>query len=66
MENLGGNYAFMSHMIYHLNDNDGKLGLVLANGSMSVGGNEAKIRQKMIEDDIVDCIVALPTNLFIR
>ena len=60
----GGNYAFLSHMIYHLHDNDGKLGLVLANGSMSAGGNEAKIRQKMIEDDIVDCMVALPTNLF--
>ena len=60
----GGNYAFLSHMVHHLHDNDGKLGLVLANGSMSVGGNEAKIRQKMIEDDIVDCMVALPTNLF--
>ncbi len=60
----GGNYAFMSHMIYHLNDKEGKLGLVLANGSMSTGGNEGKIRQKMIEDDIIDCIVALPTNLF--
>ena len=31
----GGNYAFLSHMIHHLHDNDGKLGLVLANGSMS-------------------------------
>ena len=60
----GGNYAFMSHMIYHLNDNDGKLGLVLANGSMSAGSNEAKIRQKIIQDDLVDCMIALPTNLF--
>ena len=60
----GGNYAFLSHMIHHLHSNDGKLGLVLANGSMSAGGNEAKIRQKIIEDDIVDCMVALPTNLF--
>ncbi|MDI1495076.1 MAG: N-6 DNA methylase [Cenarchaeum symbiont of Oopsacas minuta] len=60
----GGNYAFMSHMIHHLNEKDGKLGLVLANGSMSAIGNERKIRQKMVEDDIVDCMIALPTNLF--
>lgn len=60
----GGNYAFMLHMIHHLDEQDGKLGLVLANGSMSVGGTEGKIRQKIIEDDLVDCMVALPSNLF--
>ncbi len=60
----GGNYAFMSHMIYHLNEKNGRLGLVLANGSMSAGGKEGKIREKIIEDDIIDCMVALPTNLF--
>ena len=59
----GGNYAFMLHMIYHLNDS-GKLGLVLANGSMSAGGTEGKIREKLIKDDLIDCMVALPTNLF--
>ena len=51
-------------MIYHLDEKDGKLGLVLANGSMSGGGKEGEIRQKMVEDDIIDCMVALPTNLF--
>ena len=60
----GGNYAFMSHMIHHLDDKNGKLGLVLANGSMSAGGTEGKIRQKIIESDLVDCMVALPSNLF--
>ena len=60
----GGNYAFMSHMIHHLDEKDGKLGLVLANGSMTAGGTEGKIRQKIIEDDLIDCMVALPTNLF--
>ena len=60
----GGNYAFISHMIHHLDEKDGKLGLVLANGSMSAGGTEGKIRQKIIEDDLIDCMVALPTNLF--
>ena len=60
----GGNYAFMSHMIYHLDEKDGKLGLVLANGSMSAGGKEGEIREKIIKDDLIDCMVALPTNLF--
>ena len=60
----GGNYAFMLHMIHHLDEKDGKLGLVLANGSMSTGGTEGKIRRKIIEDDLIDCMVALPTNLF--
>ncbi len=60
----GGNYAFLSHMIYHLDERDGKLGLVLANGSMSAGGKEGDIREKIVKDDIVDCMVALPTNLF--
>lgn len=60
----GGNYAFMSHMIYHLDEKDGKLGLVLANGSMSGGGKEGNIREKIIKDDLIDCMVALPTNLF--
>ena len=60
----GGNYAFMSHMIHHLNEKDGRLGLVLVNSSMSARGTEGKIRQKIIEDDLIDCMVALPTNLF--
>ena len=60
----GGNYAFMSHMIYHLDEKDGKLGLVLANGSMSGEGKEGDIRQKIIQDDLIDCMVALPKNLF--
>ena len=60
----GGDYAFMSHMIHHLDEKDGKMGLVLDNGSMSVGGTERIIRQKIVEDDLIDCMVALPKNLF--
>jgi type I restriction enzyme M protein len=60
----GGNFAFMEHMIYHMDERNGRLGLVLANGSMSVGGQEGKIREAIVRDDLVDCIVALPTNLF--
>ncbi|QLH11011.1 class I SAM-dependent DNA methyltransferase [Nitrosarchaeum sp. AC2] len=60
----GGNYAFMEHMLYHLDEKDGRMGIVLANGSMASSGTEGKIRQNMVEDDILDCMVALPTNLF--
>lgn len=57
------NYAWMQHMIYHLSPK-GKLGLVLANGSLSSGGQEGKIRQAIIEDDLVEAVVAMPDKLF--
>jgi type I restriction enzyme M protein len=60
----GGNYAFMEHMLYHLDEKEGRMGLVLANGSMSAGGKEGEIREKIVRADRVDCMVALPTNLF--
>lgn len=63
--NSNANYAWMQHMIYHLNPTDGKIGLVLANGSLSTNTKgEGDIRQKIIEDDLIEGIVALPTNLF--
>lgn len=58
------NYAWIQHMIHHLAPN-GKIGLVLANGALSTqSGGEGDIRKKIIEDDLVEGIVALPTNLF--
>ena len=58
------NFAWMQHMIHHLSPK-GKIGLVLANGSLSsTTGGEGKIRQAIVEDDLVECIVALPTQLF--
>lgn len=60
----GGNYAFMQHMISHLDDKNGKLGLVLANGSMSAGDEVGEIRKKIIQDDLIDCMIALPGKLF--
>ena len=62
--NGNANFAWMQHMIHHLAPN-GKLGLVLANGSLSSqSGGEGEIRKKFIEDDLVECIVAMPTQLF--
>jgi type I restriction enzyme M protein len=58
------NYIWMQHMIYHLAPN-GKLGLVLANGALSSqSGGEGEIRKKIIEDDLVEGIIAMPTQLF--
>ena len=57
------NYAWLQHMISKLSVN-GKAAIVLANGSLSAGGQEAEIRKNLIENDLVDCIVAMPSNLF--
>jgi len=58
------NYAWMQHMIHHLAPN-GKLGLILANGSLSSqASGEGDIRQKILEDDLVEAIVAMPSQLF--
>lgn len=58
------NYGWIQHMIYHLAPR-GVMGLVLANGSMSSStSGEGEIRKNILEDDLVDCMVALPPQLF--
>lgn len=58
------NFAWIEHMIFHLAPN-GKIGLVLANGALSSqSGGEGEIRKRIIEADLVEGIVALPTQLF--
>jgi len=58
------NYAWLQHMIYHLSPK-GVMACVLANGSLSSQtNNEGEIRKALIENDLVDCIVALPKQLF--
>ncbi|NPV56477.1 MAG: SAM-dependent DNA methyltransferase [Anaerolineae bacterium] len=58
------NYAWVQHFVYHLAPT-GTAGFVLANGSMSSNtSNEGEIRKAMIEADLVDCMVALPGQLF--
>lgn len=58
------NYAWIMHMISKLSEN-GTAGFVLANGSMSSNTvGEGTIRQKIIENDLVDCMIALPGQLF--
>ncbi|HEY4533233.1 MAG TPA: class I SAM-dependent DNA methyltransferase [Fusobacterium sp.] len=58
------NYAWIQHMIHHLATN-GKIGLVLANGALSTQtSGEGNIRKAIIEDDLIEGIVAMPTQLF--
>ena len=58
------NYAWIQHFLYHLAPT-GTAGFVLANGSMSTNSSgEGDIRRALIEADLVDCMVALPGQLF--
>ena len=57
------NYAWLQHMISKLSQN-GKMACILANGSLAVSGQEGEIRKKIVENDLVDCIITMPTNLF--
>ncbi len=64
------NYAWIQHFIHHLAPPNGRgggvAGFVMANGSLSTGsGGEGEIRQRIVEADLVDCIVALPAQLFL-
>ena len=58
------NFGWVQHMIYHLHQN-GKAGIVLGNSSLSaVSTGEGELRKNILEEGIVDCIIALPKNLF--
>ncbi|NIB39086.1 type I restriction-modification system subunit M [Pseudomaricurvus alkylphenolicus] len=58
------NFGWIQHMLHHLAPT-GSMALLLANGSMSSNtNNEGKIRKRLIEEDLVECMVALPGQLF--
>lgn len=60
------NYAWILHFLYHLAPN-GRAGFVLAKGSLtSKTNNEGEIRKALIEHDVVECVVNLPTKLFLN
>ena len=59
------NYAWLQHMLHHLNPMNGVCGTVLANGSLSSNtSNEGVIRANMLRSDVVECIIAMPSQLF--
>jgi type I restriction enzyme M protein len=57
------NYAWILNMVSKLSDN-GLAGFILANGALSGGGEEYKIRKKLIENGLVEAIIILPRNMF--
>ena len=60
------NYAWIQHFIYHLAPG-GQAGFVLAKGSLtSKTSGEGEIRKRLIEEDLIDCIVNLPAKLFLN
>lgn len=61
--NSNANFMWIQHFLYHLSP-DGIAGFVMANGALAVGGKEGEIRKKIIEDDLVDVIIACPPKLF--
>ena len=59
-----GDYAFISHMIESANENEGRVAVVIPHGVLFRGGAEKRIRQKLIEDNLLDAVIGLPGNLF--
>lgn len=57
------NYAWILNIVSKMSEN-GVAGFLLANGALSGGGDEYKIREKLIENDLVEAIVILPQNMF--
>lgn len=59
------NFAWLQHMIHHLSPKGGRIGMVLANGSLSSQtGGEGTIRENIIKADLIEGIIALPSQLF--
>ncbi len=62
-----GDYAFISHMIettYLAPSQHGRVGVVVPHGVLFRGGAEGKIRQRLIEENLLDAVIGLPENLF--
>ncbi|TDO05397.1 type I restriction-modification system subunit M [Sunxiuqinia elliptica] len=59
-----GDYAFISHMIESTYEDVGKVGVILPHGVLFRGSSEGKIRQQLIEENLLEAVVGLPSNLF--
>lgn len=59
-----GDWAFISHMIETTYEGRGKVGVVVPHGVLFRGASEGKIRQKTIEENILEAVIGLPANLF--
>jgi type I restriction enzyme M protein len=59
-----GDYAFISHMVETMNEQDGRVGVVVPHGCLFRSGSEGLIRQRFIEENLLDGVIGLPANLF--
>ncbi|REJ92331.1 MAG: type I restriction-modification system subunit M [Planctomycetota bacterium] len=59
-----GDYAFVTHMIETAVEDDGKVGVIVPHGVLFRGGSEGAIRQKLIEESLLEAVIGLPPNLF--
>lgn len=59
-----GDYAFITHMIETARDHTGKVGVVVPHGVLFRGASEGKIRQRLIEENLLEAVIGLPANLF--
>ncbi len=59
-----GDYAFILHMIETLKPNTGRMGVVVPHGVLFRGSSEGQIRQKLIEENLLDAVIGLPEKLF--
>ncbi len=59
-----GDYAFVSHMIESTYHDTGRVGVILPHGVLFRGSSEGKIRQQLIEENLLEAVIGLPSNLF--
>ncbi|MDD4016495.1 MAG: type I restriction-modification system subunit M [Kiritimatiellae bacterium] len=59
-----GDYAFISHMIEIAREGTGRVGVVVPHGVLFRGGAEGRIRQRLIEENLLEAVIGLPANLF--
>src|SRR2546426_3056481 len=57
-------YAFISHMVETAVEDGGRVGVIVPHGVLFRGGAEGKVRQKLIEENVLDGVIGLPANLF--
>lgn len=59
-----GDYAFITHMVEIALADDGRIGVIVPHGVLFRGGSEGLIRQKLIEENLLEAVIGLPPNLF--
>jgi len=62
--NQSADWAWMQHMITSARDKNGRVGVVIDNGCLFRGGKEKRIRTKVLERDLIECVILLPEKLF--